>query len=495
MPELFKKHQPFLILLFSLTIIRFIYVLFVGITPQEAYYWYYSLKPALSYFDHPPMATYSIWLTTSIFGKSVFAVKSAAIIWSFFTNILLYITLLRMPGSSTAEDKKTTAFYGTILFNLTIFAHLYATTIVPDTPLLFFWLLIIFLVQEYLITEKPYLLLLAGVSLGLGLMSKYTAIAIVPGLFVFFLLDKKHRKVLQQPYIYLALIIAFVVFSGVIYWNATHDWASFKFQFAKRSTATKSFKTKYFTQLIGSQLFILTPYVFTLFMMSTKKIIQKWRETGHERLYLLTGIFIMGGFILYSSRSLVKMNWLLPGYLGLTILTVLFFNATTLFRKTGSKIGIAFSIILILAAHVLTAIPNIPLGEANTWSGWQDAAPKIKALQDANGGEENCFIFSNSYKGASLIKFYIDDGQPIYAQNIFNKPALQFDIWGLPDNLTGKTALYVFDDRKEYKKATKTVSRYFKTFELLETFEYSFNGKHTRTIFCYKGTGYAHPNN
>jgi dolichol-phosphate mannosyltransferase len=39
---------------------------------QGAYYWYFSLKPALSYFDHPPLAAYSIWFGTFIFGKSIF---------------------------------------------------------------------------------------------------------------------------------------------------------------------------------------------------------------------------------------------------------------------------------------------------------------------------------------------------------------------------------------------------------------------------------------
>ena len=32
--------------------------------PDEAYYWLWSHRLDLSYFDHPPMVAYFIWLTT-----------------------------------------------------------------------------------------------------------------------------------------------------------------------------------------------------------------------------------------------------------------------------------------------------------------------------------------------------------------------------------------------------------------------------------------------
>ena len=60
------------------------------------------------------------------------------------------------------------------------------------------------------------------------------------------------------------------------------------------------------------------------------------------------------------------------------------------------KAGIAFSIVLIIVAHMLLLIPNIPLGEGNTWSGWREAAQKIDELQKAEGGREKNFIFANS---------------------------------------------------------------------------------------------------
>ena len=133
----------------------------------------------------------------------------------------------------------------------------------------------------------------------------------------------------------------------------------------------------------------------------------------------------------------------------------------------------------------------MPLGEGNTWSGWKDASRKIYRLQQEMGGRKETFIFANSYKSASLLKFYLPDHQDTYAQNIYGRPALQFDIWDTPDSLRGKNALYVFDDRKEYKNDLRFVKQYFDTVFVKRKFEYRFlNRWHTRTIYCYEARNY-----
>jgi len=65
---------------------------------------------------------------------------------------------------------------------------------------------------------------------GLAMLSKYTAVlpaAAVAGAIV---TSRDGRAQLKRPGPWLALVIAAVVFSPVVYWNARHGWASFKFQ-------------------------------------------------------------------------------------------------------------------------------------------------------------------------------------------------------------------------------------------------------------------------
>jgi 4-amino-4-deoxy-L-arabinose transferase-like glycosyltransferase len=478
-----------------LSVLRLIYLLFIPVTPQEAYYWYYIQHPALSYFDHPPMAAYSIGLGTLLFGNTVFGVKVMAVVWFAGINFLflqtLWLLFLMFKPQLSNEQISRYAFFGLVLFNLAIFTHLYAITMVPDTPLLYFWILTLHFFIKLIQTHERKWWFSMGLAIGLGLVSKYTMIAIVPALFTALLLKKDLRRYLITPYPYLMLLIAAVIFSPVIIWNAQHHWASFGFQFEHRAEKLKPFTSKYIIQLFFSQLFILTPLVFGFLIDFIVRLVKNRFRDPIPNVLFISGFFIIGGFLYISLKSLVKMNWLLPGYLGWILGAVLLFVIQGGRVNKWIKAGGYFSVFLLIVAYLILLIPNMPLGEGNTWSGWKDAAQKIYKLQEQMGGKKQTFIFANSYKSASLLKFYLPDHQDTYAQNIYGRPALQFDIWGTPDSLKGKNALYIFDDRKEYKNDLRFVTQYFDTVFVKTKFEYTFmNRWHTRTIYCYEARNY-----
>jgi 4-amino-4-deoxy-L-arabinose transferase-like glycosyltransferase len=413
-----------------------------------------------------------------------------AVIWSLLVNTLLYFITLRYFEKKGQGNQNIKAFTVVILYNLTVAASMYSILTVPDSPLLFFWFMIVYSVQEFTISGKRRWWVIAGVCLGLALASKYSAIIIPGSIFLFLVFSKEYRYLLLTPYPYLALVIGAVVFSPVIYWNASHEWASFKFQFVERAREQKPLQLNYFLQLIISQLFLLTPLVFVYLIKALIRYIRNFREYKDLNLFFFTGILIVIIFTYVSLKSLVKMNWLLPGYLSLFVLSVIILKIDLLRKSLWMKIGIGFSLFLIITGFTIMIVPNIPLGEGNTWSGWKDAVGKIYVHQQKLGGKANCFIFSNSYKSASLTKFYLPDQQDTYSQNIFGGRGLQFDFWGIPDSLKGKDALYIFTDRHEYDSKLKQVRKYFDSVELLEEFEYNFYGSHTRSIYCYLAINY-----
>ncbi len=475
----------------ALTLLRLILIYFLPVTPQEAYYWYYSQNPALSYFDHPPMTAWSICFGSTLFGSNTFGVKFMAVFWGFLTNVILYITVQRAQLLLENRDE-TLAWKAVILYNLTVFSHMYSVLMVPDNPLIFFWLLTIFFILEVFISEKKRYWIYGGIALGFSLLSKYTGIALLPGFFAFLLISKKQRYWLKTPYPYLAVITAAVVFFPVVLWNMQNNWGSFAFQFSHRAADVRPFTIDYLLQLTGSQLGLLTPLIFGVFFYLTYKMAPIRNTNSTVRYFYLTGFFLIGGFIFISLKSLVKINWLLPGYTGWLIAAVLLFPEKIDFKRKIIRYSGAFSLFLILTIYLLQFIPNIPIGEGNTWSGWENASHKIYQIQQEHGGRKNCFIFANSYKSASLLKFYLPDQQDTYAQNIYEQPALQFDVWGTPDSLKGKNALYVFTDRREYDDDLKFVKSYFKDVTLIKTFHYKFGDKiAVRTIYCYLAKDYA----
>ena len=72
-----------------------------------------------------------------------------------------------------------------------------------DTPLLFFWVITVILVYLAIGTSKPSYWYLAGIGFGLGMLSKYTMVLLLPSLLIFLLLTKRERIWLlkKEPYI------------------------------------------------------------------------------------------------------------------------------------------------------------------------------------------------------------------------------------------------------------------------------------------------------
>ena len=83
-------------LVLGFTLLRVILAAILPLSPQEAYYWTWSRDLAWSYFDHPPLASYSIRLTTAVFGQTVFGIKLSAVLWSLALNLVWLRLILDM---------------------------------------------------------------------------------------------------------------------------------------------------------------------------------------------------------------------------------------------------------------------------------------------------------------------------------------------------------------------------------------------------------------
>jgi len=275
----------------SIAIIRLIYINFVPLVPQEAYYWKYAKNLALSFFDHPPMTAYIIAFFTWIGGDSVFFIRLGSIVLSTGLMLLLYAITKRL------FDNHKWAVLTVLTINCTVIFSIGATVITPDVPLLFSWAVMVYSLVRLQESNQKRWWYLAGAALGFGLLSKYTAVLIVPGIFVYLLFSTSQRKWLLTVHPYLGLLFAFIIFSPVIIWNYQHDWASFLFQSSNRFSQMIRFRPEYFFQLIGSQLGMLTPYVFVLVILGWFQIGRLSFKEKNEKYSLLFWIALPVYFV------------------------------------------------------------------------------------------------------------------------------------------------------------------------------------------------------
>lgn len=473
--------------LLGFTLLRMILAFITPLTPQEAYYWSWSQALDWSYFDHPPMATWLIWITTHIFGQTIFGIKLAAVLYYLGTYII-WAKLVQ----EIFEDERLT-FLVILALNTTIIYELYGFVISPDSPLLMFWSLTIFLIWRVVRTGQAKYWYLAGIAMGLTWMSKYSGIFLIPSVFLFLLLSKDNRRWLTTPHPYLASLVAVLVFTPVLYWNAAHDWASLAFQGSRRVSGMDGWGLRFFGELIGSQMFMLTPFFFGFLVWGMVRVLPgllKKPVNAGEILLFASGGVLLPFFVLVSFKTLVKMNWLVPAYWSWLILFIKYYLDQNRSRKV-LKTGLISALVFYGIGLAVILIPNMPLGEGNTWSGWKKTAARVDDIvrDEAKDGSE-VFVYSTNYKVSSLLRFYLPGQPETFAQNVFGEGALQFDYWQNPDELRGKTGILVVDDRREYRFKPEKIKPYFDTVEKIDELTFENFGQHTRRMQVFRCENY-----
>lgn len=487
---LHERPHAIALLIAGFTLVRLVLAAIVPLLPQEAYYWSWSRHLDWSYFDHPPLATYSIAATTAVFGQTVFGIKLASVLWSLGWNLVWVRLVLDMFG-----DRRL-AFWSLAALNLTGVYAMTSLAPTPDAPLVFAWSAAIWAVWKATQTGLARWWFAAGAFIGLSWLAKYSGVLLLPVVVLFLLTSPRQRHWLVRPQPWLAALIALLVFAPVLWWNSQHDWVSLAFQSSRRVEGMTGFKPRYFAMMVGTQFLLLTPYVFVIVAAALWRGGRGWRGLDDRaRLLWLAGALPIAFFTLVSLRSIVKINWLAPAYFPLVILGVhhLLQQADGMRRLVGGLIG---SLVLLLAAGAVLLIPNLPIaGDLNTWSGWREAAGRVAKVEQqvrAEGGE--AFVFAPNYKISSLIRFYLP-GQPrTYAQDIYGEKALQFDYFPLQSDLKGQTGILVLSDQDQGDLDLARLKPYFDRCGLADTIQAEALGRHTRRVEIYRCTNYrGHP--
>lgn len=477
-------------LIAAITIFRLIYINLVPLVPQEAYYWKYAKNLALSYFDHPPMTAYVIAFFTWIGADHVFFIRLGSIVFSIGLMLILYASAKRL------FDNERWALLSVIAINCTVMFSIGSIIITPDVPFLFFWALIVYSLVRLQESDQWHWWYLAGAALGLGLLSKYTAILIVPGIFIYLLLSPSQRKWLWSIHPYLGILLALFVFSPVIIWNSQHDWVSFLFQSSSRFSQMRRLRLDYFFQLLGSQLGMLTPYILVLVVVGWFQIGRLSFKEKNEKYSLLFWIAlpVYLVFTLSSFRSLVKMNWLAPAYITSIIASIAWIHSAQTrwsqrFKKWFTP-GLILGLVIVLFMHSMPIVPLFPSRKGDTWTGWKELSTKIISLKKEMG--EDTFIFGHEYKIPSEITFYTPNHEPTHSGEIIGEKGLQYTYWTNFDELIGQDAIFVTSDAQRYRNLDN-VKSYFDSVVEEPPLKIIQHGRVFRIFYIYRCYNYKGP--
>ena len=409
-------------LFIAITLFALIYNGFLPLHPDEAYYWTWSRHLAWSYYDAPPMVAYLIWLSTHLFGTSAFTVKLGSVLCITVGAYLIHQLTQRLFDSKTAE----VALVITLLIPFVQAGYLLTT---PDSPLLLFWTATLYAFYLALDTGKTHYFYLAGLCAGLMLLSKYTGVLLLTALFGY-LIFSPQRRYFKNPHLYLAGVLALVVFSPVIIWNAQNHWVSFLFQWHHGTGGHHGFSGKYLGQFLGGQLGVFNPVWFVMMLVFVigyvgHKILHRGqdgnnvssrpssRDLGNKNSYLpfLLWPFLLTWLFFFYQACFTKSqpNWPAPAYVSAIILLA-YWLVKGQWRKTYI-VGTAVSVVVIIVVKFPMLFPFMPPKDVllNKFLGYQQVMQQ--AAKYYHPGE---VVLSDSYQRASEAAFYLPDRPEVY---------------------------------------------------------------------------------
>jgi len=466
-------------------VFRLIYINLIPLAPQEAYYWNYSRHLALSYFDHPPLQAWIIFLTTRL-GLSEFTVRLACPILAFLSGWFCF-----KIGKNLFNAK--IGFYFFLVLNSILIFNIGTVIFTPDALLLFFWISAFYFFCKIIFEHKPNYWYALGISLGLAMLSKYTAIFIPISVLTFLIFSKSHRFWLKKKEPYLAAVLSLLVFSPVIIWNAQNHWASFGFQTTRRMGELVSFSLKDFFAYLGSQMGLVSPLIYAGIIYAVVKI---GKDGFKNRDNISLALFswsapILIFFTLVSFKYWVKINWVVPGYVtAILALVVVYFNKLE-FKKSFRIWGLTSVVISFIFSVLGYLSPLLPMGinAGESLAEWKELARKIEQVKQEMNKKGETIIIGYEYKVASELAFYLPERPEVYSNNFVGRPGLAYDFWSNPEDFKGKNAVFVYDKRNRYK-TPENLPRLFKSVEGPQIFSIYKKGNKVTSFYIFRCFGY-----
>ena len=415
---------------------------------EEAYYWNYATHLDFGYLDHPPMVALLIKLSTLCFGTNEFGVRFPSIVCWSLTALFSY--------KLTQKINPHAGLYAVMLLAILPFFFLHSLVMTPDLPLIVCWSASLYYLYKALVLSEPKAWIIAGVWLGLGLLSKYSIVLLGPATLIYLIVIPNARQWFTRSPPYVCLLITALLFTPVIYWNATHGWASFIFQSTRRLQENATFG---FHELLGLFILFLTPLGLLGFIQLFKKQTHLTLNTSYFlRIFSLTPLIV---FSLFSLRHPIKFNWIGPSLLAITPwLAVLIQKANK--KLFNAWLVTAVTLLIIYLGFFICVGLGLPERVNRTilpkYISWENLTEQFNAIATKTGGNP-VFVALDRYNIASELSFYqtklfktsiINQRFDVFGSDVFGGESLMFRYWRKDNFPLQKTLILISNNLNDF---------------------------------------------
>ena len=446
-----------LLIILASFVLRLAFIGTTNLLVEEAYYWNYSTHLDFSYLDHPPMVAVLIHVATLILGTNEFSIHLPSVFcWMATAYFSFSLTQLIVKGAGK---------YSVFLLSVLPFFFIHSIIMTPDQPLSVCWAAVLYYLYRALVLNESQTWYVIGLWFGLGLLSKYTIVLLAPIIlfYMLFVPGNINWFVRKEPYICILIIV--LLFTPVIYWNATHAWVSFMFQSSRRFNATGYFSLPSFLGILG---FFLMPLGLRgLKSLNDRKNTHNTKLEPRSKKFIQ--FFTIGPLLFFGLFSLthaIKFNWIGPGLLALIPWLAILMQLDTQFKLLK---GWLITAIILLSGYGITmlgisySVPEIINKEfLSKFIDWRDLTYQLHTVATkaaAISHQEPIFVPLDTYNLSSELTFYqadlvnigkIKTTYAVLGRHIFGDESLMFRYWNTTRSLANNLLILVAKDRNYF---------------------------------------------
>jgi 4-amino-4-deoxy-L-arabinose transferase-like glycosyltransferase len=386
----------------------------LGLTEDEAYYRLWALAPAIGYLDHPPMVGWMIAFGRWVAGDTALGIRLPALLVSVLGPFVLWRTAAILLGPVAARRAVWLALAMPLL-------AVGGVVITPDTPSVLFWGLAGWALAELYASRSANWWLAVGLFAGLGLVSKYSNLFVGASILLWVVLVRSNRVWLRSWQLWAGGILAGLLATPVIVWNAEHSWASFVKQFGRVGRG-HHLTLSYLAELIGSSIGLMSPVIAVLAVLGLVHVIRAAIAKDPPSTFIAAGMLPFLAYLLvHSLHDRVQANWMAPLYPSFALCAAIALHPSEGRSETGLKalarwgrwaLATGFLLSGVLYWHAI--LPIVVLSEqkdpTSQTRGWRAMAAEVERLRAANGA---CWIATSSYATTGELAYALKDTAPV----------------------------------------------------------------------------------
>jgi 4-amino-4-deoxy-L-arabinose transferase-like glycosyltransferase len=372
-----------------LTVLR---IGFLGLSPlplhgDEAQYWTWAQALDFGYYSKPPMVAWAIAFTTFLgHSDTEFWVRLASPFCYAIASYFIYLT-----GKAAVDEK--TGLWSAVLFCTLPAVFLSSTIISTDPLLLLFWSIGLYFVWQAITVNTWKYWLFCGFFVGLGLLTKYTAVLFLISTFVYLMAEKQHRYLLKTARPYGMALLAILVWLPNFVWNAQHNFLTFKHTQDNANLQKTLFHPDKLLEFLGSQFGVMGIFLFAAFLILLWKSLKN-KPFKNASFFFWYTIVLWGIIVAQSLLSRANANWAAASYVAGTVWVVAWLIQTN--RERWLKAS------LILHCSVAVIALSIPFMNLNLPAKY-DVYKKLKGYPDL---AKELLVIQRQYPNAAIL---VDD--------------------------------------------------------------------------------------